>query len=118
MSLKKLSQFNVFDWNKFSAGKRYMCLGVSELTDYNTKKHMGTKVEAVITDDRTPYQTKDGEQVTNAYEKLTFKVRKDVKIPINAFINPVNVDAKVYGDFRNQLSITCDDIQVIGQAKG
>ena len=118
MGLKKLSQFNVFDFRKFSEGKKYMCVGISDYVDYETKRHMGTKVEAVITEDRTRYQQKDGECVSNAFEKLTFKVLKDIKVPINAYINPVNVDAKVYGDYRNQLSITCDDIQVIGQAKG
>ena len=50
-------------------------------------------------------------------EKVTFKVMKDITVPMNAQIVPVNVKAKAYGDngFVNKLSITCDDINVVQQ---
>ncbi len=119
MALKKLSQFIKFDWDAFIAGKDFVCVGTSELVDYNTKNHLGTKVEAVIIKDATHYETKNGEAVSNVYEKITFKVMKDIAVPHNARIVPVNVKAKAYGDngFINKLSITCDDIQVV-QLKG
>lgn len=113
MSLKKLNQFLKFDWEEFANGKTFQVIGISEWVDYETKKHMGTKYESLITKDITQYKQKDGEHVTNAFEKLTFKVRKDVSVPAGAFVMPVNVSATVYGDYRNQLSVTADDIRVI-----
>lgn len=113
MALKKLSQFVLFDFQAFSKGKVYRVTGSSEWLDYATKAHMGTKVDAAIVKDGTPYKLKDGENVTNLYEKITFKIRKDVSVPINACVMPVNAVATVYGDYRNQLSVTADDIQVL-----
>jgi hypothetical protein len=113
MALKKLNQFLTFDWSKFSQGKTFMCTGISEWVDYDTKNHNGTKVEAVITKDSTAYNQKEGEMVNNLYEKITFKVRKDMKISPNSIIEPVNAVGKIYGEYRNQLSVTCDDIQVV-----
>ena len=81
----------------------------------NTKAHLGTKVETVIAKDQTPYKQKEGETVTNLYEKLVFKIKKDVKVPVNSYIMPVNAVAVVYGDYRNNLSVTADDIRVIPQ---
>lgn len=117
MSMKKLNQFLKFDWEEFANGKTFQVVGLAEWVDYTTKAHMGTKVEALIAKDVTPYKQKDGEHVTNAFEKLTFKVRKDVKIPAGACVVPVNVTATVYGDYRNQLSVTADDIRVITPGK-
>ncbi len=111
--MKKLSQFLKFDFDEFSKGKAYQLIGMSEWKDYETKAHMGTKLEALIAKDNTPYKQKDGEHVTNAFEKITFKIRKDVNVPIGSFIMPVNAVAVVYGEYRNQLSVTSDDIRVI-----
>lgn len=113
MSLKKLNQFLKFDWEGFAKGKAFRVTGSKEWVDYTTKVHMGTKIEAVITKDDTPYKQKEGEQVTNAYEKLTFKVGKDMNIPAGTFVMPVGVTATVYGDYRNQLSVTADDIRIL-----
>ncbi|HIV42590.1 MAG TPA: hypothetical protein H9904_11550, partial [Candidatus Mediterraneibacter guildfordensis] len=88
-------------------------VGVSEWVDYDTKKHIGTKIEVVIVEDKTRYTYKDGEVVSNRFEKLVYKVKKDVKVPIDARVEPVNPVATVYGDFRNQLSIVADDIRII-----
>lgn len=117
MSFKKLSQFLKFDWEGFAKGKTFQAVGTSEWVDYDTKAHMGTKIDAVIVRDSTPYTQKEGEHVTNAFEKLTFKIRKDVSVPVNTYVMPVNAAAKVYGDFRNQLSVTADDIRVITPSK-
>ena len=73
----------------------------------------GNKVDVVIAEDNTAYDTKDGENVTNQYEKLSFKIKKDVKVPMNARVIPVNPVAVVYGEYRNQLSVTADDIKVV-----
>lgn len=111
--IKYLSQFLKFHCKAFFDGKKFLCVGCQNWTDYETKKHMGTKVNAVIIEDNTPYKQKDGETVSNLYEKIAFKCKKDVNIPQNANIIPVNPVATVYGEYRNQLSIVCDDIQII-----
>ena len=111
--MKKLNQFVKFLFEDFSKGKVYRVIGVRPWIDYNTKELMGTKVEVVIAEDNTAYDTKDGENVTNQYEKLSFKIKKDVKVPMNARVIPVNPVAVVYGEYRNQLSVTADDIKVV-----
>lgn len=115
--MKKLNQFVKFLFEDFSKGKVYRVIGVRPWIDYNTKELMGTKVEVVIAEDNTAYDTKDGENVTNQYEKLSFKIKKDVKVPMNARVIPVNPVAVVYGDYRNQLSVTADDIKVVAPQK-
>lgn len=113
MGLKKLNQFLKFDFEEFSKGKVFQVTGTSEWVDYATKAHAGTKIEVLIIKDNTQYKQKEGEHVTNAYEKLTFKVRKDANVSVGTFVMPVNAAGTVYGDYRNQLSVTADDIRVI-----
>ena len=111
--MRGLSQFTVFDWNAFAEGKTFIVTDVSEYQDFDTKAHLGTKVTVVITNDDTKYQFKEGEEHTNLYEKITFKVPKDIKLPIRTQVVPKNPVAKIYGDYRNQLAVTCDDIIVV-----
>ena len=118
MKLKHLTQFVRFNWDSFAKDKRFMTTGCSPLNDYETKEHIGTRVEVVITTDNTVYKQKDGENTTNRFEKLVFKVKKDIEIPLDSYVVPVNPVAKVYGEFKDNISITCDDIQVLSQSKG
>lgn len=113
MALKKLNQFLKFDFEAFSKGKYFQVTGCSEWKDFETKAHMGTKVNVAIVKDNTPYNLKDGESVSNRYEKLTFKVSKDINIPVDTIVVPVNAVATVYGEYRNQLSIKADDIKIL-----
>ena len=108
--MKGLNQFLVFDWDSFAEGKQFVVTGISEYQDYETKVHIGSKVECVIAVDNTTYAFKEGKMFTNRFEKITFKVSKDVNIPLETRIMPKNVVASIYGEFRNQLSIKCDDI--------
>lgn len=110
--MKKLSQFLVFDWNAFAKDKRFLCVGGGEWVDFETKAHKGTKIEVVITTDHTPYKLRDGEVVSNRFEKLAFKVAADVDIPIDQYVEPTGVTAKVYGDYRNLLSVEAGGITV------
>ena len=50
--------------------------------------------------------------VSNRFEKLTFKVAADVDIPIDQYVEPTGVTAKVYGDYRNLLSVAAEGITV------
>lgn len=111
--MKGLSQFQLFDWDAFAQGKMFIVTGIGEYVDFESKKHLGTKVDCVIAVDKTPYEFKNGNPFTNRYEKLSFKVGKDVEIPLEARVMPKGVTARVYGDYRNQLSVTCDDIAVL-----
>lgn len=115
--MRKLNQFMKFDWEAFAKGKRFLCVGGGKWVDYNTKEHRGTKIDVVITTDNTQYHQNEGEVVSNRFEKLSIKVSNDIEIPVNQHVIPTGVVAKVYGDYRNQLSITADGITVI-PAKG
>lgn len=118
MSLKKLRQFLKFDWEKFANGKVFMVTECAQWLDYNTKKLMGTKVKAAIVQDNTQYEQKEGEQVTNLFNTVAFKVPKQISIPVNSYVKPIGVTATVYGEYMNQLSIKCEDVQAVQQNKG
>lgn len=113
--MKKLSLFETFDFDRFSEGKLYKVINVSEWTDFNSKVHLGTRVNAVIAKDETVYRTKDGETSTNLnlYERISFKVAKDINVPAGAYIMPVNAVAVVYGSYRNQISVTAENIRIL-----
>lgn len=115
MSLKKLNKFQYFDFEEFSAKKKFISVGQQEWKDYNTGNILGTKVEVVIAQDKTDYGTSEGEIVNNLYEKLIFKIPMQITLPMNVEVRPKNSKATVFGEFRNQLSITADDIEVISK---
>lgn len=111
--MKGLNQFVEFNWNAFAKDKVFIAKGIGEYVDFNTKEHLGTKVDGGIAEDNTQYVFKDNEKFSNVFETITFKVSKDVNVPIGAKIIPVNPTAKIYGDFRDKLSVTCQDIQIV-----
>lgn len=111
--MKGLNQFLMFNFTAFAEGKQFIVTSVSEYQDYDTKAHLGTKVDCIIAVDKTPYKFKEGEEFTNRFEKITFKVSKDVNIPIESRVIPKNVVASIYGEYRNQLSCKCSDIEVV-----
>lgn len=115
MSLKKLNQFNYFDIEGFLENLKLLTIGMKPWKDYESGALKGTKVELVIAGDKHKYQTADGEVVSNIYEKLTVKVPKEIKVPMNSEVILVNPEGNIYGDFRNQLSIIADDIQIVGK---
>lgn len=113
--MKRLNIFTYFALEEFCKGKRFMSIGQQEWKDFKTGNILGTKVETVIVQDKTDYGVQDGEAVSNLYEKLTIKVPKKISVPMNVEIKMVNAVATVYGDFRNQLSVVADDIEVISK---
>lgn len=115
MALKKLRNFLKFDDVEFFKGKRLLSVNQQPWKDFKTGEVLGTKVETVIMQDKTDYGLKDGEVVSNLYEKLTFKIPKVIEIPMNVEIRPKNPVATVYGDYQNQLSITAEDIEVLSK---
>ena len=113
--LKTLSIF-LNDIEGFLEKKKIMIIGIQEWKDFDTQKFLGTKVEVVITSDKTDYGTTGGEVVTNLYEKLTVKIpAKLTNIPMNVEVRLVNPEAVVYGEYRNALSITAENIEIVGK---
>lgn len=109
--MKYLNQYLKFMWEPFVKGKRFTCIGNREWKDRSTQAHLGTIVDAVISQDVTNY----GKEGNNLYEKISFKVAKDITIPVDVEIIPKNVEAVIYGEFRNQLSCTAENIEVVSK---
>lgn len=115
--LKRLGEFRSFDWGRFSEGKTFVTTGVRPWQEYSggaaTGKRLGTSVEVVILHDRTEYKDRNGEQVSNRFEKLIFKVPGVIEVPLETQVVPVDVTATVYGDYQNQLSVKCSRIDIV-----
>lgn len=109
--MRHLSRYQKFMWDAFAKGKRFKCVGTREWKDRDSRSHLGTIVDAVISQDATNY----GKEGNNLYEKIPFKVAKDITIPVDVEIIPKNVEAVIYGEFRNQLSCTAEDIEVVSK---
>lgn len=115
--LKHLKDFQHFDFNSFIKDKVLVTTSCTEWLDYDTKQKLGTKVEVVIYQDNTAYKQKNGEITTNLFEKLVLKVKKNVQIQPKTRVVPIGAVAKIYGEYSNNLSITCDDVQSVTQTK-
>lgn len=118
--MKHLGDFAPFDFHAFAKDKVFEVLGVQAWKDNQSQRFLGSKVEVVIKEDHTHYNLRAGESsVTNMYEKLIFKVSGDslVDIPLGSIVQPVGVVATIYGDYRNNLSVKCDRIDIIQPVK-
>lgn len=109
--MKYLNVFQTFDWVGFSKRKKFQFLSSTPWVDSETKKIRGMIAECVIISDETDYG--EGRDGSNRFEKIKFKVRKSVSIPADAMVEPVNATGKVWGDYHNNLSVTCDDLHVV-----
>ena len=116
-----LAQYLRFDSTAFLKDKVLSATSCGPLKDFETKRVTGSKVVVVITKDETHYKPKaDGTAITNLFEKITVKLpgKMGLNIPVGSVVELINPTGTVYGEYRNQLSITADDIKVIGAAKG
>lgn len=117
MSLKKLSQFEYFDWDSFAKDKVFVANGTRPWRDYDTGEELGTNVEVYIAVDKTPYKTDEGETVTNRGSNINIKVPTKVDIPMDARVVPEGVTAKVYAPqgskYRNELSVKSTGIRTV-----
>jgi hypothetical protein len=112
--MKRLSVYTYFDIEGFLERITLMLIGIRDWLDYDTQKVLGMKAETVIIEDNNDYGSSNGEVVNNLFEKLIVKIPKKLdNIPLKSKVRLVNPEAVVYGEFRNQLSITADDIEVI-----
>lgn len=116
MSLKKLSLFQYFDIDTWLAKKKLMSVGIQVWRDFETQRVLGTKIDVVIVSDETDYGNSDGNVVNNLYEKLSVKIPTKLNnVPMNTVIRLVNPEAVVYGEYRNALSITAENIEIVGK---
>lgn len=113
MALKKLNQFSYFDAEVFFSKLGLIAVGKSVWKEYGSDIVKGTKVEVVIASDKHNYNSSNGEVVNNMYEKLTIKIPKEIDVPMNAKVRVINPEANIYGEYRNQLAVVADDIEVL-----
>lgn len=110
-----------FDIVRFAAGKKFCFMCAKEWLNYKTKEHEGVRIIAVISEDDEEYKKADGTLIgvgINRFEKLTFKIKSKTAddyddIPQNTEIVPINPRCTIYGDHMENLSIICDDIEVV-----
>ena len=109
---KGLKQFVPdFEAERFFDKKQLQVTACSAWHDYESKALRGTKVEVVIIVDGTEYQpTKKGEIISNAFEKVTIKVPQTVSFAVGTPVRLVNPKAVIYGQYQNELSVTCENI--------
>lgn len=112
--MKALNQFRRFDFPAFSSGKDFCVTSMSEWTDFNTKAHLGYRVETTIIRDQTQYTVKEGQVVSNLYQPLSFKCVQKPTVAVGDIVTPVgDVVCTVYGQYNNMLSVRCDSVQVV-----
>lgn len=78
-------------------------------------KGLDVQFEVVIASDKHRYNSNEGEVVNNMYEKLTVKLPKEMDVPMNVEVKLINPEASIYGEYRNQLSIVAEDVQVVSK---
>lgn len=116
--MKYLNQFLRFAADPFFKGKVLTVTGIREWLDHATKAKLGWIVDTVITADATEYKHKAGEAASNLYEKLALKTPVKPTVSVGESVMPVNPVCTVYGEYRNQLSVRCDDVVVAPAAAG
>lgn len=114
--MKYLNQFLKFAADPFFNGKVLTVTGIREWLDHDTKAKLGWIVDTVITVDNTPYKCKDGVVATNLYEKVPLKMEGKPSVAIGDSVMPVNPVCTIYGDYRNQMSVRCDNVTIVPAA--
>lgn len=112
--MKGLGQFRRFDWDGFSRDKIFQVVAIADWKDRETGKRLGKKIDVVIVRDGTEYEFRNGEQFTNRLARLTFKTEGNVdNVAIEDTVIPVEATARCYGEYNNDLAITCKGIRVV-----
>ncbi|MCM1149599.1 MAG: hypothetical protein NC319_05885 [Butyricicoccus sp.] len=118
--MNALSQFQTFNCADFFTEKDLTVTSCGPLKNFKTKAIEGSRLEVCITRDGTHYDPpvkKDGTTISNLYEKLTVKVPgKTLTMPVGAVVTLVNPIGTIWGDYRNQLSVTAEDVQAVTAA--
>ena len=117
MSLKNLSHFTEFNASQFLSRKEVRFISATrwvEKTEAGTEVEKGVKVSLLIYKDNSEYpneKTNVGEQIM---VKVLFASVEDYSAfqPMVTTCEVIDIEkAVVYGDFRNQLSLTAKVVQ-------
>lgn len=123
--LKGLRAFEDFRIDAFLEGKTLAVLECAEWKDYVDGKPgpvRGSRLTVVVLEDKTVYPKagKNGQPITNRYAQLSVKCPKmGLSLPVDTIVELVGpISATVWGDRRDQLSITCSDLRPVATAGG
>lgn len=115
--MKKLTQFQTFDFERFIKDKTLVVRDIKPWYDYQngevTTDQLGSRVDLLIMRDDTPYQNEEDANA-NFGETFTVKVENKFDLPLK-FQDEVVIQggsAVVYGQYQNQLSVTAQDVVV------
>lgn len=110
--MKRLNVFSHVDVETMAANMELKAMKSEILSDFETKKELGAKYTVLIWSDSNDYGTIG---ISNAGETFTVKILgqkpKHIETPIDIeLVSPTGI---IYGDYRNQLSVTADDIVLL-----
>lgn len=117
MALKNLSHFTAFNAPQFLSRKELRFISATrwvEKTDTGSELEKGVKVSLLIYKDNSEYpndRTNLGEQIT---VKVPFASLEDFSVfqPMVTICEVKNIEkATIYGEYRNQLSLTASVIE-------
>lgn len=117
MALKNLSHFTAFNAPQFLSRKELRFISATrwiEKTDTSSEVEKGIKVSLLIYKDNSDYpneKTNLGEQIT---VKVPFASLEDFSVfqPMVTVCEVTNIEkAVIYGEYRNQLSLTASVIE-------
>ncbi|WP_342536521.1 hypothetical protein [Sporosarcina sp. FSL K6-3508] len=108
--MKRLNLFTKMMIDEFLEGKVLMAMKSEEAVDFNTKEVIGAKYTILIWKDECPYYDRD--DISNAGETFSVKVKgaKPKKIIQPILVELLEPSGVIFGDFRNQLSVTAKDV--------
>lgn len=107
--MKRLTQFQKFEFDRFVNNKIIVVLGHDEWINYDTGEVIGYKYKLTILEDNTDYG--NGQMGLNDGESFTVKIEGELKQYSKLQeVKLQNVEATVYGDYSNNLSVTASSI--------
>ncbi|MHC5247500.1 hypothetical protein [Enterococcus sp. LJL90] len=112
--MKKLNKFVKFDIDEFLENIELIVMKSDILVDFETKKVLGAKYSIIVWSDTHNYGG-DTNGVNNVGETFTVKVlgKKPMAIPSPCKVDLINPNGNVYGEFRNNLSVTAEDVTLL-----
>lgn len=114
--MKKLGSFLKVDFDALFSGASVLVMKSEVLKDRDGNAQ-GAKYTLLFWEDAPDLLAKYGDaEVSNAGETFTVKVLGKTPKPVakpTKLARLVNPTGKVWGDFRNQLSVTADDVELV-----
>lgn len=107
--MKKLNQFVEVQVDRMISNMRLMVMKSEVLKDFESGNLVGAKYTIIVWKDSNDY---GDEGISNAGETFSVKVlNKDPKtVDQPTYVKLVNPTAVIFGEYRNQLSVTATDV--------